>query len=71
MRSAGGTEATGRRTVGDGFPPVPGRRAKAAIAVAVSALVHLMTGALMVAGVLLIVLGWETIVQPGLGLLLI
>ncbi|WP_407110621.1 M48 family metallopeptidase [Streptomyces sp. DSM 116494] len=38
---------------------------------AVSALVHLMTGALMVAGVLLIVLGWETIVQPGLGLLLI
>ncbi|MER6806061.1 MULTISPECIES: M48 family metallopeptidase [Streptomyces] len=38
---------------------------------AVSALVHLVTGGLVVGGALLIVLGWETIVQPVLGLFLI
>ncbi|WP_437108200.1 M48 family metallopeptidase [Streptomyces sp. enrichment culture] len=38
---------------------------------AVSALVHLVTGGLAVGGALLAVLGWETIVQPVLGLLLV
>ncbi|MBC7271127.1 MAG: hypothetical protein H5T76_20845 [Streptomyces sp.] len=37
----------------------------------VSVVVHLMIGALAVGGALLIVLGWETVVQPVLGLLLI
>ncbi|MER7576212.1 M48 family metallopeptidase [Streptomyces sp. NPDC126514] len=41
------------------------------MAVAVSALMHLLTGALVVGGTLLIIFGWATIIQPVLGLLLI
>jgi Zn-dependent protease with chaperone function len=44
---------------------------KAAVAVVVSALVHLLTGALVVGGTLLIIFGWPTIIQPVLGLFLI
>ncbi|MFE1437407.1 M48 family metallopeptidase [Streptomyces sp. NPDC058739] len=48
-----------------------GHRVRAMAAVALSALVHLVTGALMVGGTLLIVLGWETVVQPVLGFVVV
>ncbi|MFI9153173.1 hypothetical protein [Streptomyces sp. NPDC053367] len=46
-------------------------RVRAGAAVALSAVLHLVTWAVAVGGVLLVVLGWETVVQPVLGLILL